>query len=123
MGNGSAWRILGIVVLAVYGAAVGGLCFAQEGGQAGKEAVKEGQQAQQKEEQAQPKKEEPKKEEQVQPTGQVVEQVTVTAQKRPEDIQKIPLAVSTLSGSDLGIILTAGPDIRAISGRVPSLTL
>jgi iron complex outermembrane receptor protein len=115
MGNGSAWRIFGIVVLVVYGAAIGGLCFAQEGGQAGKEAVKEGQQAQQKEEQAQPKKEEP--------VGKVVEEVTVTAQKRPEDIQKIPVAISTLSGSDLGIILTAGPDIRAISGRVPSLTL
>jgi len=115
MGNGSAWRIFSIVVLAVYGATVGGLCLAQEGGQAGKEAVKEEQQAQQKEEQVQPKKEEP--------AGQYVEQVTVTAQKRPEDIQKIPLAVSTLSGSDLSILLTAGPDIRAISGRVPSLTL
>ncbi len=115
MGNGSAWRIFGIVFLAVYGVAIGGLCFAQEGGQTGKEAVKEGQQAQQKEEQVQPKKEEP--------VGKVVEEVTVTAQKRPEDIQKIPLAVSTLSGSDLSIIMTAGPDIRAISGRVPSLTL
>lgn len=115
MGNGSAWRIFGIVFLAVYGVAIGGLCFAQEGGQTGKEAVKDEQQAPQKEEQAQPKKEEP--------VGKVVEEVTVTAQKRPEDIQKIPVAVSTLSGSDLGIILTAGPDIRAISGRVPSLTL
>jgi iron complex outermembrane receptor protein len=126
MGNRSAWRILGIVVLAVFGVAIGGVCFAQEGGQTGKEAVKEGQQAQQKEEQAQPKKEEQaqaKKEEQAQPSGHVVEEVTVTAQKRPEDIQKIPVAVSTLSGTDLGIILTAGPDIRAISGRVPSLTL
>jgi len=118
MGNRSAWRIFGIVVLAVYGATVGGLCFAQEGGQAGKEAVKEEQQAQQKEEQVQPKKEEEAK-----PVGQYVEEVTVTAQKRPEDIQKIPVAVSTLSGQELGIILTAGPDIRAISGRVPSLTL
>jgi iron complex outermembrane receptor protein len=115
MENRSAWRILGIVVLAVFGVAIAGVCFAQEGGQTGKEAVKEGQQAPQKEEQAQPKKEEP--------TGRVVEEVTVTAQKRPEDIQKIPVAVSTLSGTDLGIILTAGPDIRAISGRVPSMTL
>ena len=123
MGHGSAWRILGIVVLAVLQVAIGGLCFAQEGGQTGKEAVKEAQQAPQKEEQAQPKKDEqaqPKKEE---PAGKVVEEIIVTAQKRPEDIQKIPVAVSTLSGTDLNIILTAGPDIRAISGRVPSLTL
>ena len=115
MKNGSAWRIFGIVFLTVYGAAIGGLCFAQEGGQAGKEAVKEGQQEQQKEEQVQPKKEEP--------VGQYVEEITVTATKRPEDIQKIPVAVSTLSGQDLSIIMTAGPDIRALSGRVPSLTL
>ncbi len=123
MGHGSAWRILGIVVLAVLQVAIGGVCFAQEGGQTGKEAVKEAQQAPQKEEQAQPKKDEqaqPKKEE---PAGKVVEEVIVTAQKRPEDLQKIPVAVSTLSGTDLNIILTAGPDIRAISGRVPSLTL
>jgi iron complex outermembrane receptor protein len=117
MKHGSAWRIFGIVVLAVFGATVGGLCLAQEGGQAGKEAVKEEQQAEQ-QEQVQPKKEEP-----TQPAGQYVEEITVTATKRPEDIQKIPLAVSTLSGQDLSIILTAGPDIRAISGRVPSLTL
>jgi len=115
MKHGSAWRIFGIVVLAVYGATIGGLCFAQEGGQAGKEAVKEGQQAPQKEEQVQPKKEEP--------VGQYVEEITVTATKRPEDIQKIPVAVSTLSGQDLNIIMTAGPDIRALSGRVPSLVL
>jgi iron complex outermembrane receptor protein len=115
MKHGSAWRILGIVVLAVYGATVGGLCLAQEGGQAGKEAVGEGQQTPPKEEQVQPKQEEP--------VGQYVEEVIVTAQKRPEDIQKIPVAVSTLSGTDLSIIMTAGPDIRAISGRVPSLTL
>lgn len=115
MGSGSAWRIAGIVVLALFGAAIGGPCFAQEGGQTGKEAVKESQQAPQKEEQVQPKKEEP--------VGRAVEEIVVTAQKRPEDVQKIPVAVSTLSGTDLNIILTAGPDIRAISGRVPSLTL
>jgi iron complex outermembrane receptor protein len=109
MRNGSVWRIFGIVVLAVYGATVGGLCFAQEAGQTGKEAVKE-QQAQTQEEQAQP-------------VGKYVEEIIVTAEKRPEDIQKIPVAVSTLSGTDLSIIMTAGPDIRAISGRVPSLVL
>jgi iron complex outermembrane receptor protein len=106
----SAWRMFGIVLLAVCGTAIGGLCFAQEGGQTDKEAA-------QKEEQKQ------QKQEAEQPAGGVIEQVIVTAEKRPEDVQKIPEAVSVLSGQDLGIILTAGPDIRAISGRVPSLTL
>jgi iron complex outermembrane receptor protein len=125
MRNSSPWRIFGVVLLAVYGAGTGALCFAQEGGQSGKEAVKEDQQAQQPQQQAQPTKEQaqPKKEEEAKPVGRYVEEMIVTAEKRPEDIQKIPVAVSTLSGSDLGIIMTAGPDIRAISGRVPSLTL
>ncbi len=114
MKNRSAWRVFEGVLVAVFAAAFWAPCFAQEGGQAGKE----GQQAQQKQEQTQPKKEE-----QTQPAGRVVEEVIVTAEKRPEDIQKIPVAVSTLAGTDLDIILTAGPDIRAISGRVPSLTL
>jgi iron complex outermembrane receptor protein len=125
MRNRSPWRIVGVVLLAVYGAGTGALCFAQEGGQSGKEAVKEDQQAQEPQQQAQPTKEQakPKKEEEAKPVGRYVEEMIVTAEKRPEDIQKIPAAVSTLSGTDLGIILTAGPDIRAISGRVPSLVL
>ena len=114
MGNRSAWRVFGVVLLVLGATAIGGLCFAQEGGQAGQEAAKTPPAQQQTQQ---------KQDEQVQPTGGVIEEMIVTAQKRPEDIQKIPVAVSTLSGADLGIILTAGPDIRAISGRVPSLTL
>jgi iron complex outermembrane receptor protein len=121
MGCRSAWRIVGIAVLGVCVAAFAGPCLAQESGQAGKEGQQaqptQGQTQPKEGEQAQPKKEEPLR------TGGVIEEMIVTAEKRPEDIQKIPVAVSTLSGGDLGIILTAGPDIRAISGRVPSLTL
>ena len=97
-----------------YGATEGGLCFAQEGGQAGKEA----QQAEQQQEQAKPKQEEP-----TQPAGQYVEEITVTAQKRPEDIQKIPLAVSTLSGSGSQHSPHGRSGYPRHLGRVPSLTL
>jgi iron complex outermembrane receptor protein len=107
MAHGSTWRVLGIVFLALVAVAFGGVVFAQEAGQ-------------------QPpaeQQEQPPPEEQVEPTGQFVGEMVVTAQKRPEDIQEIPVAVSTLSGTDLSVILTAGPDIRAISGRVPSLVM
>jgi iron complex outermembrane recepter protein len=110
MRNGSVWRVFGAVLLAVNGLAIGGLCVAQESGQTGQEPVKTDQQVQ-------------KNEGQAQPTGQVVEQVIVTAEKRPEDVQKVPEAVSVVSGDDLGLIFTSGTDIRALSGRVPSLVL
>ncbi|MFI5166311.1 MAG: TonB-dependent receptor [Thermoanaerobaculales bacterium] len=111
MENGSAWRILGIVFLAVFGVAIGGLCFAQEGVQTGKEAAQGEQQTP------------PKQEEQVQPSSGVVEQVMVTAQKRPEDVQQVPEALSVLNSENLGIIFTSGPDVRTLSGRVPSLMI
>jgi len=110
MENGSAWRVCGSVFLAVFGMAIGGLCFAQDDGQAGKEAVKPEQQAQQ-------------KEEQVQPGSGVVEQVMVTAEKRTEDVQQVPEALSVLNPENLGILFTSGPDIRTLSARVPSLMI
>jgi iron complex outermembrane receptor protein len=96
---------MGIVFLALVAVGFGGAVWAQE--------------AQQPATQEQP----PPPEEQAEPTGEFVGEIVVTAQKRPEDIQEVPIAVSTLAGSDLGVILTAGPDIRALSARVPSLML
>ncbi len=52
-----------------------------------------------------------------------VHEITVTAQKREEDIQDVPVAVSTISSEDLAIITAAGADVRALSGRVPSLVM
>jgi len=130
MTDRSAWRVMCAVLLAVCGMAIGGLCFAQEGGQTGQPAAQATPQPQQpppqqtqQQQQQQQQPAQKKEEEKVQPTGGVVETMIVTAEKRPEDIQKIPVAISTLAGSDLATILTAGPDIRALSGRVPSLTL
>jgi len=53
----------------------------------------------------------------------VIEEIVVTAQKREENIQDVPVAVSTLRGDDLQTITTGGVDIRALSGRVPSLVM
>ena len=122
MADRGALGAVGAALLVVCGAAINGICFAQEGGQTGQAASPQQQQQQPQQQQPQQPAQKPD-EEQTQPASRVIEQVIVTAEKRPEDLQKIPAAVSTISGSDLSIILTAGPDIRAISGRVPSLTL
>ncbi len=52
-----------------------------------------------------------------------VGEIVVTAQKREQNIQEVPVAVSTLSGEDLQAITAGAPDVRALSARVPSLIL
>jgi iron complex outermembrane receptor protein len=49
--------------------------------------------------------------------------VTVTAERRTENIKDVPSAVSTLSGEKLDVINSSGEDVRALSGRVPSLNI
>jgi iron complex outermembrane recepter protein len=49
--------------------------------------------------------------------------VTVTAERRIENIQQVPSSVSVLSGEVLDVINTGGLDIRGLSGRVPSLNI
>jgi iron complex outermembrane recepter protein len=49
--------------------------------------------------------------------------VTVTAERRSENIKDVPSSVSTLSGEKLDVINSSGEDIRALSGRVPSLNI
>ncbi len=49
--------------------------------------------------------------------------VTVTAERRVENIQEVPSSVSALQGDILDALATGGQDIRALSGRVPSLNI
>jgi iron complex outermembrane receptor protein len=56
-------------------------------------------------------------------TTTYLEEIVVTAQKREQNIQDVPLSVSTLSGEELSAINSAGADIRALSNRVPSLQI
>ena len=49
--------------------------------------------------------------------------ITVTAQRRVEDQQDVPISVATLDGATLDAVTDAGADIRALSGRVPSLNI
>ncbi|WP_309092957.1 TonB-dependent receptor domain-containing protein [Phenylobacterium sp.] len=59
---------------------------------------------------------------QAQDTTQVGE-VIVTAQKRAQNINDVPAAVTAVSGEKLDAIRSSGGDIRVFSARVPSLTL
>ena len=55
-------------------------------------------------------------------TGRL-EPVTVTAERRAENIKDVPQSVSTISGEMLDTINTGGQDIRMLAGRVPSLNI
>ncbi|MBK8376155.1 TonB-dependent receptor [Sphingorhabdus sp.] len=48
-------------------------------------------------------------------------EIVVTAQRREENLQDVPLSVTAVSGDQLASIQAGGVDIRGISGRVPSL--
>ena len=62
--------------------------------------------------------------EQDQEQGQL-EVVTVTAERRSEDIRKVPSSISTVSGADLDVLSTGGQDVRVLRGRAdfPSIRL
>ena len=49
--------------------------------------------------------------------------ITVTAEKREEDIQKVPISISTIPAEELDVLRLGGDDIRSLSARVPSLLI
>jgi iron complex outermembrane recepter protein len=48
-------------------------------------------------------------------------EIVVTAQRRSENIQNVPLSVSAVRGDDLRALQSGGEDILALSGKVPGL--
>lgn len=57
-------------------------------------------------------------------TGEArLDEIIVTAQRREENLQDVPVSVATLGGEALAAASGAGADIRALSGRVPSLNI
>jgi iron complex outermembrane recepter protein len=54
-------------------------------------------------------------------TTTVLEDVMVTAERRVENIQNVPISVSPVQGERLDAMLEGGADIQALATRVPSL--
>jgi iron complex outermembrane recepter protein len=52
-----------------------------------------------------------------------LEEIVVTAQRRSENLQDVPLSVDVVSGDKLAAVNSGGGDIRAFAGRVPSLNI
>jgi iron complex outermembrane recepter protein len=55
-------------------------------------------------------------------TGQL-QTITVTAERRTENVQQVPNSVSVVSSELLDVLNTSGQDVRMLSGRVPSLNV
>lgn len=53
----------------------------------------------------------------------VLEEITVTAQKREQTLADVPAAVSAISGDRVNDLLGGAEDIRALAGRVPGLNI
>jgi len=56
-----------------------------------------------------------------QDTPTALSDVIVTAQKRSENIQEVPVSVATMGGEKLDAIFAGGEDVLALSSRVPAL--
>jgi iron complex outermembrane receptor protein len=49
--------------------------------------------------------------------------VTVTAQRRTENIKDVPVSVTLLKDEKLDVLVSGGQDIRVLAGKVPSLNV
>jgi len=52
-----------------------------------------------------------------------LEEVTVTAERRAENIRDVPSSISTVGKDDLDVLATGGQDVRLLAARVPSLNV
>jgi len=50
-----------------------------------------------------------------------LEEIVVTAQKREQSLQDVPISISALSGDKINTFAAGGEDIRLLSSRVPGL--
>ena len=56
-------------------------------------------------------------------TSAGVETITVTAQKREENVQEVPISVGTLPGNEIAVITSGVDDILGLANRIPGLNV
>ncbi len=56
------------------------------------------------------------------PPGQL-ETITISAERRVENLREVPVSASVLQGEILEVLNTSGMDVRMLSARVPSLNI
>ncbi|MFK7955189.1 MAG: TonB-dependent receptor [Lysobacterales bacterium] len=54
-------------------------------------------------------------------SAQVLEEIVVTAQKRTENLQDVPISIAALDSATITNVLSGGADILALAARVPGL--
>ena len=57
------------------------------------------------------------------PSSTQLESITVTAERRSEDIKDVPNSVSAVRGEFLDVLNSTGQDVRVLATRVPSLNI
>ncbi|MFZ5636857.1 MAG: TonB-dependent receptor [Pseudomonadota bacterium] len=57
------------------------------------------------------------------PDAPELDTISVTAQRRVENIQDVPMAVTTVDREKLEVLAASGDDVRLLSGRLPSLNI
>ncbi|NZA28631.1 TonB-dependent receptor [Luteimonas sp. SJ-92] len=57
------------------------------------------------------------------PDATTLDAVQVTAQRRVENIQDVPVSITAVGGEKLDVLGSGGGDVRFLSGRVPSLNI
>jgi iron complex outermembrane receptor protein len=57
------------------------------------------------------------------PGAAQLEVITVTAERRSENIKDVPNSVSAVRGEFLEVLNSSGQDVRLLAGRVPSLNI
>ncbi|MBW8859273.1 MAG: TonB-dependent receptor [Caulobacter sp.] len=55
------------------------------------------------------------------PSATALDEIVVTAERRSENLQKVPLSVAAVGGDQLRAVQAGGDDILSLSGRVPGL--
>ena len=53
----------------------------------------------------------------------VLDVITVTAERREESVQDVPISITTVADEKLDVIASGGADIRFLSARLPSLNI